>query len=228
MARRKPKQPPVAQGDMIAEGMMGDGFSDFSALMAAQPAELRKAKVYTLETVKRLRPLDYEAACAQLAAGMPGYKVAKAFGFSPHTIQAIKNEGLTVAQQKQRLGNTQMLVSEFAAEAALEDLMDPETRKKIPTVQKMMISGIGSQRGAENLSNGVSVTVNVAMPMSGEQFAELMGRAMGSGAETAAPKEAPGATVAGSEGSVCPGAPDVLRPCDAQGEAFDVDASASS
>lgn len=185
---KKPQEPDAKQGDMVVDGVLGDGFAEVVDV-AGKAVAVRPQ--WTAEQVLARRPETARSALDLLAGGMPAIRVSRILGLSPHTVKALKDSGLSLAQRKERLGSVQLFASECAAEAVIEDMTDPEISKKIPTVQKAMISGIFSQRGGENLNGGVQVSVRVERVMTAEEWDAFVkgGAAMGSGARESAPKD---------------------------------------
>lgn len=219
---KRPKEEPQAQSDMVVDGLLGDGFADPALPAVEEPKQV----FWTAEQVKDRRPGAYQDCLDMLAGGMPVIRIARSLHLAPRTIAAIRSHGTTLAQHKQRVGSLQLLGSEMAAEAVIEDLSNPAIAAKIPTAAKAVISGILSQRGNENLSNGVSVNVTVSKVMDATEWDAWL-RGMGSGGESPALK---GATVTQGEAAVRAedavkgdAAPRVMEPREShEGEAFDL------
>lgn len=185
---KKPREPQESQQDMVSDGLLADGFGEIFDLAGKPVAERPK---FTGEQVMARRPETAKACLDYIAGGMPVIKVARLLGLSPHTVRALRDSNLTLAQQKQRLGALQLFGAECAAESIIEDLSDPEIAKKIPTAAKAVVMGILNQRSADNLSNGVTVSVQLQVPMTPEQYQAALRAAaspMGSGAQETAPK----------------------------------------
>lgn len=194
----------------MTEGALGDGFE-----APPQVAEaLRSA--WTAQQLLELRPQTAKHALDLVAGGMPKYRVAQLLGLSVKSIHALMTHELTLTQQRQRIGNLQLMAGELAAEAVVEDMSDPETRAKIQTVHKAMISRMMTQAAQDNLSGGVSMSVSVSVPMSPEQYRaamESMGSSAGIPATDGRPEAAPttGETTGPAAAQVLDLPPDAVR-----------------
>lgn len=168
----KPKEAGEKQSDMITDGLLSDGFGEIVRFDGGQVVERPK---HTAEQVLARRPETARAALDYLAGGMPIVRVARVLGLSPHTVRALRDNGLSLAQVKQRTGALMLGASEVAAEAVLEDLANPETAAKIPTQAKAIIAGIMAQRGADLVANGGSVAPVPQVVMSAGEYAAWLG-----------------------------------------------------
>lgn len=179
MAGRKarPKELPEGQLDLITAGALGDGFSD----PAASGGGVRVQ--WTADQIKTRRPETYRDVLDMLAGGMPVIRIAKCLHLSPESVRAIRAAGcVSLGQHKQRLGVQQLFGCELAVESVIEDLSNEHTRATISTKDKAVIAGILGQRGQELVNGGVSVSVNVGVQLSPDDYRKLLeSGAMGSG-----------------------------------------------
>lgn len=115
-------------------GMPGDYFAEESH---------ETCGVFTAERFFQQRPAEYRMAVALLAEGMGLIRIGRVLRVSAHTVAAVRDrEGISVAIEKERIAATALRGAAMAVEAVVDDLADPYTRAKVPTLQKAMIHGI--------------------------------------------------------------------------------------
>lgn len=171
---KRPKEIPPAQLDLVAAGALGDGFSDPAASVGAARVQ------WTAQQIKDRRPETYRDCLDMLAGGMPVLRIARCLHLAPESVRAIRADGMSLSQYKQRLGVQQLFAGELATEAVIEDLSNETTRASISAKDKAVIAGIMGQRGNELTSGGVTVSVNVSVPLTADQYRGMLA-SMGSG-----------------------------------------------
>ena len=204
----KQKDDDEGQLDLIASGQLDDGLC---------PPD--KPAAWTLAQVKTRNPKDYTRAVRLLALGLSYRDVADACRFSFSVVSRIAQDEVSLVAQKERLGKVLMGTSRMAFDTLGERIADPEQSKAISAYHLALIGGIAYDKAAHLQAGGVSVSVNVGLNLSPDEYKRMMAGAMGSGGGFAGQKaSASGATDADQA------QPRELRPEDlrAGGEVIDL------
>ena len=99
---------------------------------------------YTAARVLRDRPHAYRQAMEMLASGRYSQiEIARHLQMTSRTVAAIRrNNTESITQARAKIAAKAYAAGALAAECVEEDLLDPETRKKISTKDKAIVSGI--------------------------------------------------------------------------------------
>lgn len=179
----KPKEAPPGQLDLVADGMLGDGYTD-PTKPAAVPAE------YTGEQLKAHRPQTYDQALKLIAAGLSTKEIARLLQVGPMTISRLRDSSIALNAEKERLGRLMRQAARLAVEGVLEDLLTKERADKISTRDKGLLASMLAEKGELLLGGATSRTEAASVAFSPEEFRRMFSpaapAATGSGAETPA------------------------------------------
>ncbi len=149
-------KPDTEQLDLISSDQMPDDiFREDEAGDKYGVREFTAARFFSNE------PEKYRTIISLVAEGLGVIRIGKLLKVSPNTVMAVRDrEGEIVDIEKERISRAARSAARMCIEGIIEDLSDPERRKKISARDKSIIHGVLIEK-SELLSGGATSRVEI-------------------------------------------------------------------